>query len=131
MSLKRYLYVAFFVLSFLSITYLICATDLSYAYPASSGIGLSAEIYHSKKPITIQNRSALKNSIFYALFSSSSEHLQQIQSICGIECQNIFTNIFDSTGNFGATFMLIFLLYIFLQKLLIFPINHPPKFLSV
>ncbi len=131
MALKRYLYVAFFVLSFLSITYLICVTELSYAYPASSNIGFSAKIYHPKKPITIQNKSVFKNSVFYALLSSSSKHLQQIQSICGIECQNIFTNIFDSTGNFGATFMLIFLLYIFLQKLLIFPINHPPKFLSV
>lgn len=133
MFLKKYLHFLFFLLIFLGLaSYLACANGAAYARFASPAGGFSAGLFHSKKIITVQrNRLIVKHFPFSALFGTSGVHLNKILSACGMECQNILAKISNPINETNEIFVIILLLCLFVQKLLVFPVNHPPKRLPV
>jgi len=113
-------------------SYLLCAGSSAYARHAFPVGGFSNGSYHSKKIVTVQQgRSISKNSSFYGLFSLSGQRFHKIQFACGMECQNILAKIFNPIWRINMVFVIILLLFVFIQKLLVFPVNHPPRSLSV
>ncbi len=133
MLFKKDLRYVFFILSFLvMVFYFVCVNDAGYAGYVSPNMGSFIGLrYSGKSAAAVQNASTFKNSSFYALFGLNGWHSHRIVSACGMECQNILTNIFTPFKKIAAFFVFIFLLYIFVQKLLVLSINHPPKSLIV
>ncbi len=128
MFLRKHIYIIFFLFSFMGTAHLMHTTPRGYVYHASANTGFSAGFYHSKK--TFKNNPAAKSSLFYNVFNFNSERMQQIQSICGTECQNLLITVFNLINNFEGIFIVLFLLYVFRQMLTAFSIKHPPRFSS-
>ncbi len=126
--MQKYLSILFFILSCVSLAYLISITDISYIYNMPMTMTFPVKSHPAKNVITQGESTHNKlDKTFYASIYSNNEFIKLIQSTYCFECQNIPISIFNLINYFTIIFVMFVLSYIFIRKIFIFPFYHPPK----
>ena len=129
---NRLLSFLFYMLAFLSVSYLIGIHDLSYIFNTPMKMVFPVKTLNQKS-IAVQKyiTGNINNKIkFSDIAGSNFKIAKQLGAVYCFECGNIPGLKFLIADFSGSIILVLAVFYFFLKKLIAFPLIHPPKYSS-